>query len=67
MGPRTNRTLWAAWLLLTLGLGAALAWIMLTGSDKTLFMPGPLSPGHHQLRDNCRVCHKDALGGGEVL
>jgi formate-dependent nitrite reductase cytochrome c552 subunit len=30
-------------------------------------MPGPLSPGHHQLADACDACHADAFGGGEVL
>ncbi len=67
MGARTNRTLWAAWLLLTGGLVAGLCYMLLTDNNKTLFMPGPLSPGHHQLRDNCGVCHGDALGGGKVL
>lgn len=36
-------------------------------SDKTIFMPGSLSPGHHQLADDCSACHADAFGGGEVL
>ena len=25
-------------------------------ADKTIFMPGPLSAGHHQLADNCGTC-----------
>jgi len=36
-------------------------------ADKTLFMPGALSPGHHQLAQACDACHVDAFGGGEVL
>jgi len=36
-------------------------------TDQTLFMPGPLTDGHHQLADNCGACHTDALGGKEVL
>lgn len=36
-------------------------------TDKTIFMPGDLSPGHHQLVDACDACHTDSFGGGEVL
>ena len=67
MGRRSNRTLWATWLLLTGSMLAGLAYMLLSDTDKTLFMPGPLSPGHHQLRENCGVCHTEPLGGGEVL
>ena len=37
------------------------------GTNKEIFMPGPLSDGHHQLVENCAACHTDAFGGGEVL
>ena len=67
MAGRANRTLWAAWLLFTAGLGSALGYVMLDADDKTLFMPGPLSSGHHQLQGTCGTCHTDPLGGGEVL
>ena len=62
-----NRPYWIAWLLLTVLIGAGLAWVLLEGEDKTLYMPGPLSDGHHQLADKCDVCHTSPLGGGEVL
>jgi len=67
MATRMHRTLWIAWLLLTACLLAGLAWLMLRADDKSLFMPGPLSPGHHQLQEKCSACHADPLGGGEVL
>ncbi len=35
--------------------------------DQSLFMPGPLSPGHHQLEDSCGTCHTSQFGGDEVL
>lgn len=48
--------------------GAWLSYSMLSEkADKSLFMPGALSPGHHQLTDACDACHVDAFGGGEVL
>ena len=36
-------------------------------ANKTLFMPGALNSGHHQLAESCDACHLDAFGGGEVL
>lgn len=41
--------------------------MMFGDSEKTVFMPGPLSSGHHQLAESCESCHTDAFGGGEVL
>jgi hypothetical protein len=41
---------------------------MLIGTaDQRVFMPGNLTPGHHQLQLACNACHSDPLGGGEVL
>jgi formate-dependent nitrite reductase cytochrome c552 subunit len=59
--------LWAVWSLFAAGLSAWLAYTLVSGEDKRLLMPGPLSPGHHQLALACDACHTDALGGGEVL
>lgn len=59
---------WIVWLVLTTIAALWLAYTMLSEtSDKTLFMPGPLSSGHHQLAEACDACHVDAFGGGEVL
>jgi hypothetical protein len=67
-GADLRRKLWRLWLALSLALVAWLANAMLTdATDKTVFMPGDLSPGHHQLQHACAACHSDPLGGGEVL
>lgn len=67
-GEKLRRKLWGIWLAVTLVLAVWLANAMLTsGAAKTVFMPGALSPGHHQLEQACHVCHTDPLGGGEVL
>ena len=59
---------WLIWLLLTVLAASWLGYTMLSDkADKTLFMPGPLSAGHHQLAETCDSCHVDAFGGGEVL
>jgi hypothetical protein len=58
---------WTIWLISSLGAAAALGYTLFAGEDKTLFMPGELSAGHHQLVDACDSCHRDSFGGGEVL
>ncbi len=40
---------------------------MFASSDKTVFMPGPMTGGHHQIGVACESCHTDPLGGSEVL
>ncbi|MGV6827631.1 MAG: ammonia-forming cytochrome c nitrite reductase subunit c552 [bacterium] len=58
---------WIVWGLGSIMLAGTLGYMLFSGDDKTLFMPGPLSDGHHQLAGNCAACHTDAFGGGEVL
>ena len=59
---------WIIWIVLTLAAAAWLGYAMLSGTtDKTIFMPGDLSPGHHQLAEACDACHVDAFASGEVL
>jgi len=59
---------WLLWIVLSLLAAIWLAYTLLSdNTDKTLFMPGPLSAGHHQLAEACDACHIDAFGGGEVL
>ncbi|MGB0713731.1 MAG: cytochrome c3 family protein, partial [Gammaproteobacteria bacterium] len=65
---RTNHLgLWILWIAASGLLAAWLAHALTTAPDKTVFMPGPLTDGHHQLADRCDVCHGGAFGGGEVL
>ena len=68
MADTHHRVYWIAWLLVSALLGSWLAYAMVNETaDKTIFMPGKLSPGHHQLTDACDACHTDSFGGGEVL
>jgi len=59
--------LWIGWAVLTVAVAAYYGVGMYSGDDRTVFMPGPVSPGHHQIAQACGVCHSDAFGGGEVL
>jgi hypothetical protein len=65
-GP-TRGAFWVVWLITSLALIGWFSWDLLGADDKSLFMPGPLADGHHQLADDCGACHTDPLGGGEVL
>jgi predicted CXXCH cytochrome family protein len=59
---------WLVWVVLTMLASVWLGYSMISDTaDKTIFMPGALSPGHHQLTEACDACHVDAFGGGEVL
>ncbi len=62
-----NHLFWAVWLISSLALLGYLGYTLAKSTDKRVFMPGPLSPGHHQIELACDACHADAFGGGEVL
>jgi predicted CXXCH cytochrome family protein len=59
--------LWLIWIGSSTALISWMAYAMLQSNDQSLFMPGPLTGGHHQLELACNTCHSDPLGGGEVL
>ncbi|WP_078119599.1 cytochrome c3 family protein [Thiosocius teredinicola] len=67
MAKKSTMKLWLLWIVASLGAAGAFGYVMFEAGDKTVFMPGPLSNGHHQLADACDSCHTDPLGGGEVL
>lgn len=70
-----NGVLWITWTLLTL---AAAAWLGLplleswqaegsTDMDRSMFLIGETSDGHHQIELACESCHTSAFGGQELL
>jgi len=67
MAGSNSNLIWAVWFIASLALIGWFSWDLLKSDDKTVFMPGPLTDGHHQLADDCGACHTDPLGGGEVL
>ena len=58
---------WIIWIASSLALVGLFGFILFSADDKTVFMPGPLSPGHHQLAGACESCHTEGMGGGKVL
>ncbi len=61
-----RRLLWSIWGGLTLMAISVFTYILL-GEDKSLFIPGRTSDGHHQIESACESCHRYAFGGGPVL
>jgi len=47
------------WLVLTIALSARLGYIFWSGEDKSLILPGETTNGHHQIEQQCSVCHTD--------
>ncbi len=66
MRTRRYRLVWI-WIATSIALLAGLSYGMFESGDKSLFMPGPLTGGHHQIGVACSACHTDPLGGGEVI
>ena len=62
-----QRWLWLVWLVLTLVVIFWLSYSMLEGDDKQIFMPGPLTSGHHQIGITCSACHKETFSNGEDM
>ena len=49
--------LWSVWLFCAAVLTVWLANTMQTSDDKTLFLPGATTGGHHQIEIACDACH----------
>ncbi len=67
MDKKQRRALVGLWLVFTLALVGWLSYSMFKSEDKTVFMPGPLTGGHHQIGVACTACHTDPLTSGEVI
>ncbi|CAA6819724.1 MAG: similar to NrfA-putative nitrite reduction protein [uncultured Thiotrichaceae bacterium] len=55
----TTHQYWILWALSSVLIIVFLGFILFKGEDKTLFMPGPLTSGHHQIGVACETCHTE--------
>lgn len=62
-----KKILWLGWGLLSLLLMVYLGYQLLYSEDKTSFIVGEATHGHHQIEMACESCHSDPFGGPEVL
>ena len=56
-----NKNIWIIWLTLVVVLTLYATYTLLKGDDKTQFMPGELTGGHHQIGIACNACHGEAF------
>jgi predicted CXXCH cytochrome family protein len=52
---------WAGAAIATAGAALVLA-MRLWGDDRTMFLPGAMTDGHHQIEQDCDACHAPFLG-----
>lgn len=52
-----NKKFWLFWILGSAVLVGWLGFTLLWGNDKSVFMPGDLTGGHHQMGIACETCH----------
>ena len=64
---KKNKSFWLIWVALILVLSIYLANKILQGEDKSVFMPGPLTNGHHQIGLSCDSCHGDSFSGSDSM
>ena len=55
------------WIAMVLIFMTVLTYKMLNSDDKTLFMPGELTGGHHQIGVACNACHVDSFTDKESM
>lgn len=60
--------LWTAWLVISATAGGIL-WTTLTTTeaDKTVFLPGATTHGHHQIEMACGACHTSSFADREAI
>ncbi len=61
-----NRLFWIIWFI-TSGLLSFSFIQTLNSEDKTLFLPGETSNGHHQIEQRCDLCHGESFSDAEVM
>ena len=63
-----NLRLWALWLALSAAAVSYLGHRLYgEGTDKTVFLPGQTSHGHHQIELACSACHTSAYADREAI
>lgn len=62
-----NAVWWLVWGILTLAGAMVLGMQLFTAEQKTAFLPGQTSHGHHQIEMQCTVCHGDGFDSQETL
>ena len=67
MDNKKNLKVWLIWLGLMVGLMSYFSYTLLEGGDKTVFMPGDLTSGHHQIGVACDSCHAESFTDQDTM
>ncbi len=65
---KRNTWLWLTWILLTIALTTYLVMkINNKAADKSIFLPGDTTHGHHQIELACNACHSESFADEEAI
>lgn len=67
MSNKKNKNIWLIWFGLMSIFMAYLAYTLTMSNDKSIFMPGELTSGHHQISVACTACHGESFTDKDVL
>lgn len=58
---------WYGWIVMTVALASYMGWRLVGSEDKSMYLVGSTTDGHHQIELACSGCHLSPFGGKEVL
>jgi len=61
MNRNKNRSIWIIWSTLVAIVVIYFGYTLLEGEDRTVFMPGEMTGGHHQIGIACDACHGESF------
>jgi len=64
---KSNKHYWIIWLGLFVILTGIFTYTLLNSNDKTVFMPGKLTGGHHQIGVACDSCHGESFADKDTM
>ncbi len=68
MFNKNNAWLWLTWAIFTVGLTVFFAMKLNSNdADKTVFLPGTTTHGHHQIEMACNACHSQSFTDQDVM
>jgi len=62
-----KKLIWLAWIILMIAAATYFGYRLLADANKTVFLVGETTDGHHQIEMACGACHTSPFGGGELL
>lgn len=67
MSEKNSPNIWLIWLALMLALSVYFTFLLIEGEDKSVFMPGELTGGHHQIGIACDACHGESFSDKDEM